>query len=284
MKIVFFGTPDYVLPILDEVNKTFKGKLGESPIVAVVTQPARPVGRQKLLKFSPVDTWAHKRNIPKYFDPMDLITNNVKADLGILASYGQIIPREVINLFTSGILVIHPSLLPKFRGSSPVPAAIISDTNPTGVTIFKMDEKIDHGPIIAQFKEEVLPADTYESLRDRLFALSIPALIKLIDPYIKNKIKPRVQDETQATYTKTLKKEDGYLDINKTQPEEAMRLYKAMQPWPGIWTLVDKDKRLKIHKLHLEKGKIVPDEVQLEGKNKVTWKQFCEAYPQLILK
>lgn len=303
MRIVFFGTPDYVLPILDAVNKAFKEKHGKSPIIAVVTQPPRPVGRQKLLKYSPVDDWAHKRDIPKYFFPEDLIKNNIKADLGILASYGLIIPKEVIKIFPHGILVIHPSLLPQFRGSSPVQAAVVTDTNPTGVTIFKMDEKLDHGPVVVQFKEDILPDDTGESLRDRLFAKSAEILVETIPPYVQGKAKPKPQDDAKATYTKMVKKEDGFVNLDQPEADQIERKLRAYTPWPGIWTEVKingENKRLKILKLHLEKdtsqvadlpraksrgrtpGMVLAlDQVQLEGKNKVTWKQFKEAYPIL---
>lgn len=308
MKIVFFGTPTYVLPILNEVNKTFKGKHGESPIACVVTQPPRPTGRhQKILKYSPIDDWAHKRNIPKYFKPEDLIENNIQADLGILASYGLFVPEKVIKLFTHGILVIHPSLLPQFRGSSPVQAAIINNINPTGVSIFKMDEKLDHGPIINKFQEDILIDDTYESLRDRLFKNSANILIETIPPYVMGKIKPKEQNDSIATYAKILSKEDSFIPpkiltavlkgitpkLNwemkfitkckiKPTPVTVERFFKAMQPWPGIWTKVEisegMEKRLKINKLHLDKKTIILDEVQLEGKNPVAWKQFTEAY------
>jgi len=322
MKIVFFGTPDYVTPILDDLNKEFREKQGGSPIEAVVTQEPKETGRAKLLKFSAVDYWAYKRNIPKYFNPKDLIENNIKADIGVLASYGKIIPKEVINLFQFGILVIHPSLLPEFRGSSPVPAAIITNTNPTGVTIFKMDEKVDHGPIVCQFKEEIKDDDNYEILRNRLFSLSSQILVKLIPAYTLGKIKIKTQDDSKAIFTRIIAKEDSFIppDILNTaiegkklrknweikfiqncelkpDAEVIERFYKAMQPWPGIWTnvkllsdKVTKVLRLKILKVHIEKSpitnhkspitKLILDEVQLEGKNPVSWKQFIEGYPE----
>lgn len=278
MKIVFFGTPDYVLPVLTLLHKKFVTGPGVSPIAAVVTQSPKPVGRKQILSYSPIDKWAHERKIPIYYSANDLVKNNPQADLGVLASYGQIISQDAINLFPKGILVIHPSLLPKYRGASPVPEAIKNGEQITGVTIFKMDERIDHGPIVSQFKEEILPTDNSESLRTRLFERSAEVLVELIEPYLKSKITPRVQDDSQATMTKTLKKEDGYIDLTKTEPTIAERFVRAMQPWPGAWTFIGK-KRLKILKAHLEGQKLILDEVQLEGKNPVSWKQFKEAYP-----
>jgi methionyl-tRNA formyltransferase len=314
MKIVFFGTPDYVIPILDSLNKAYKSKAGESPITAVVTQSPKPVGRKQLLEYSAVDSWAHKRNIPKYFNAADVIKENIQADLGVIASYGALLPNELVNFFPHGILVVHPSLLPAFRWASPIPAAIITETNPTGVTIIKMDDKFDHGPIAAQFKEEVLPEDTCDSLRDRLFAKSADVLVGMLTAYTKSKIHLKPQDDSKATYARMLTKEDAFIPpeylaavlqgttlkgdweipfitVNKSPyilHPTSYNLYnfiRAMSPWPTAWTLLrlspsEEAKRLKILKAHIESTLLILDEVQLEGKNPVSWKQFLEAYPK----
>lgn len=280
MKIVFFGTPDYVLPILRAIHKKFASRRGDSPIAAVVTSSPKPVGRKQILTYSPVDKWAHDHKLPIFYKSKDLITEKIDADLGILASYGEIISPEVINLFPKGILVIHPSLLPKYRGASPVSAAIINGEKETGITIFKMDDKLDHGPIISQFRENIYADDTGESLRNRLFEKSANLLIELIDAYLKNKISLKVQDDSKATFTKIIKKENGKVDLSKESPDEIIRKLRAFYPWPGIWTVVG-GKRLKILKAHIENEKLILDEVQLEGKKPVSWKQFKEAYPNL---
>lgn len=277
LKIVFFGTPDYVLPILTSLHKKFVTGPGVSPIVAVVTQSPKPMGRKQFLTYTPIDKWAHEHKLPIHHSSRELSIDKVDADLGILASYGEIIPKEVIKLFPKGILVIHPSLLPKYRGASPVPASIINGDTKTGVTIFKMDEKVDHGQIVSQFKEEIMPTDTGESLRNRLFARSADVLVELIEPYLKGKIIPRPQNDSETTFTKIIVREDGKVDLKSDDPITIERKLRAYYPWPGIWTLVD-GKRLKILKAHLENEKLVLDEVQLEGKNPVSWKQFIEAY------
>ena len=315
MKIVFFGTPEYVLPVLESIHKVFGVNLSKSPITAVVTQKPKPVGRKQMLMYSPVDNWAHKHKVPIYFDPRDIISEKIEADLGVLASYGNIIPKEVIKYFPYGILVIHPSLLPQFRFSSPVPAAIITDTNPTGISIIKMDEKLDHGQIVTQSKEEILPDDTYASLRDRLFAKSSKVLVSMLPAYIKGKINLKPQDDSKATFARMIGKEDAYIPpeyLNaclqgKTLKREWKipfiknyslvpsaysfeRFVRAMQPWPGAWTTIrikNQELRIKILKAHLDtKDKtpyLVLDSVQLEGKNPVTWKQFEEGYPTATL-
>lgn len=283
MKIVFFGTPDYVLPVLTTLHRKFVTGPGVSPVVAVVTQSPKPTGRKQYLTYSPIDKWAHEHKTATYYQSSDLLKEGWEAELGILAAYGEIIKKEVIDLFPKGILVIHPSLLPKYRGASPIQAAIADGETRTGVSIIKMDEKVDHGPIVAQFKEDIDPSDTTESLRARLFARSADVLVELIEPYLKNKITPRKQDDSLATYTKIIKRDDGFVDLKRDSPEKIERLSRAMFPWPGIWTLLENGKRLKILSCHLEEAKLILDTVQLEGKIPVPFKQFKEAYPEANL-
>ncbi|MBN1168865.1 methionyl-tRNA formyltransferase [Candidatus Woesebacteria bacterium] len=308
MDIVFFGTPDYVVPVLENLHKKFKDHHG-SPIAAVVTQEPKPSGRKKLLKYSAVDDWAHKREKPIFFRSLDLINEGIKADIGILAAYGEIIPQKVIDYFPYGMINIHPSLLPKFRGASPVQATLVSGEDKAGVTIMKMDEQLDHGPIISQFTEDVHDNDTTETLRDRLFLRSAEVLETLIPAYIEGKIHIKKQDHGKATFTKMIKKSDAFIDPkalgailqgltykgnweipfmkgHKTHysPVTIHNFIRAMQPWPQAWTFVRLEssgqaKRLKLLKSHIEEGMLVLDEVQLEGKNPVSWEQFTEAYP-----
>jgi methionyl-tRNA formyltransferase len=290
MKIVFFGTPEYVLPVLTSLHKKYVTGPGKSPIVAVVTQSPKPMGRKQILSYSPVDKWAHERKIDTYYQSSQLIENKVVADIGVLAAFSEIIRKDVIDLFPHGILVIHPSLLPKYRGASPIQAAIAAGETQTGVSIIRMDEKVDHGAIVAQFKEDIAPSDTTETLRARLFERSAEVLTEMFDPYMKSKIKPRVQDDDEATFTSILKKEDGFVDLKKASAEIIERKLRAMHPWPGVWTLLRKSasegqaRRLKILNAHLENGELILDEVQLEGKTPVPFKQFKEAYPDLELK
>ncbi|OGM18002.1 hypothetical protein A2685_00885 [Candidatus Woesebacteria bacterium RIFCSPHIGHO2_01_FULL_37_10] len=337
MRIIFFGTPEYVLPILEMLHKAFRDKIGKSSgIAAVVTQEPKIAGRDKFLAYSPVDTWAHKHKIPKFHNPSELVEKEISADIGVLASYGKIIPKKVLNHFPFGIINIHPSLLPKFRGASPVQASLISGENQTGVTFIKLDEELDHGPIISQFKEEIQMADTTESLRNRLFERSAEVLKTLLPAYLQGKIKPTPQDDKEASFTRQLKKEDGFIDpkaikaamqgknSKKKRKIPFIKNYslvpsayslegfiRAMQPWPVAWTHINlgkgqelKGKRLKILKAHIDTKDairktqyersnntspvsripyLVMDEVQLEGKNSVTWKQLLEGYPEARL-
>lgn len=314
MKIIFFGTPEYVLPILNSLYKSLKGKSGESPIVAVVTQKPRPKGRQQKLFYTPVDNWAHLKNIPKYYTSRELLKDNISADVGVLASFGEIISKEVLGIFPHGILNIHPSLLPKFRGAAPVQATIATGEKQSGATIIKLDEKLDHGPIISQFKEKVRDNDTTESLRNRLFEKSAEVITTLLPAYIKGKINPREQAQKEAIFTTLLKKAHGFIPSKYLQaafegrtlqdewkipfvkdftthpsPSTLHQFIRAMQPWPQAWTDVkvtsnkkQVTKRIKILKAHLEDNKLKLDEVQLEGKNRVSWKQFRQGYTVLF--
>lgn len=266
MRIVFFGTPDYVLPVLDKLNKYYE-------ILSVVTQSPKPVGRERKVEYSAVDHWAHKRKIPIYFD----YDNLPSADLGVCAAFGKIIPSSVISHFKFGILNIHPSLLPKYRGSSPIQTAIANGDIETGVTIIKMDEQMDHGPIVSQFKEEILSDDTFSSLRERLFKKSAQFLVDLIPNYTKGKINLKIQDESLATFTKMVKKEDGYIDLSD-DPQLIDRKLRAYSPWPGIWTQITLKQTGQSKRLKILEFKDEPITVQLEGKNPVNYKQFKEAY------
>jgi methionyl-tRNA formyltransferase len=331
MKIVFFGTPDYVLPVLEKLHKQFRTDKVVSPVVAVVTQSPKPTGRKQIKTYSPVDAWAHQRQIPVHYDARELLMDKVRADIGVVAAYGALLPERLTSCFRYGMLVIHPSLLPQFRWSSPVQAAIATGTNPTGVSIIKMDAKFDHGPIVAQFKEDVLPDDTTGSLRARLFERSAEVLVQLVEPYIQGKIMLKKQDESKATFARMIKKEDAFIPpeilkiaidgqkaikawgvpfINdyslKPSAQNLDRFIKAMNPWPCAWTYINlgtrheainnSKKRLKILEAHLEKlspsayreatssaYKLVPDLVQLEGKEPVSWGEFMRGYPTATL-
>ncbi|HUV43147.1 MAG TPA: methionyl-tRNA formyltransferase [Patescibacteria group bacterium] len=205
-----------------------------------------------------------------------------KPDVGILASYGQILKKEVLEKPKHGILNIHPSLLPKYRGPTPVPTAILNGEQETGVTIFKMDEKIDHGPILSQFKEEIRPNDTAESLLKRLFLAGAKVLTTILLSYLEGKIELREQDDSQATPTKKFTREDGKINWQE-EPAKIERKIRAFYPWPETWTEVtikEEKKRLKILKAHLENNRLILDQVQLESKKAVTYKQFKEGYPE----
>lgn len=285
-KILFFGTPDYVVPIVQSA------KVARYKIIGVVTQPTKPVGREGKLESSPVAKWAAENNIP-VFTPDSLDKNFAKEiaklspDVVVLAAYAKLIPPEILKIPKFGCLNIHPSLLPKYRGPSPVQAAIMGGEKQTGVTIIQMDKIHDHGPIVAQFTEDIRDDDTTGTLRARLFEKAAEVLTTILPAYLEGKIELREQDHSKATFTKILTRGDGKIDWKK-EPSEIERFIRALSPWPGAWTKVQITKnksqitkRLKILKAHTEDRRLVPDLVQLEGKNPVSWKQFKEGYPEM---
>lgn len=272
-RIIFFGSDQYSVIVLNQICSDKRYKLA-----AVVTHTSP----------SPVEDYAKtlfemKFTVAKKFDKKFLDkTKKLRPDVGILASFGKILPKEILEIPKHGILNIHPSLLPKYRGPTPVPTAILEGEQETGVTIIKMDEKVDHGPILSQFKEEVRPNDTSESLLKRLFTAGGQVLITILPVYLEGKMEMRKQDDSQATFTKKFTREDGQIDWQKT-PAFNERFVRAMHPYPGAWTEVKigkGTKRLKILEAHLEANKLILDQVQLEGKKPVTWKQFQEGYPK----
>ena len=233
--------------------------------------------------------------------------------VGVLASYGKIISQETIDDIPLGILNLHPSLLPKYRGPSPVQTAIINGEKETGITIMKMDAQIDHGPIVAQIKEKIRSDDTSQSLYNRLFSIGAGQLLEILPEYLADSISLVGQNHSQATFTKKLQRDSGFIPIdiisiviksgiykvdkytlyadlfmtefNPITPEIIEQAIRAFTPWPGIWTEIkidEKNKRLKILKSHLEKDKLIIDEIQLEGKNPVSFRQFVEGYPEIV--
>ena len=218
---------------------------------------------------------------------LKIVSLKARPDVGVIASFGQIIPREILNLPKHGILNIHPSLLPKYRGPTPIPAAILAGEKETGVTIIKIDEEVDHGPIVSQFKEPINPNDTSDSLLNRCFSAGAKVLLAILPDYCQGRIKLRPQDHPRATYTKKFNRDDGRIDWQKPDAYQDCFI-RAMSPSPGAWATVllqsnQSPKRLKILKVHLENKKLIIDQVQLEGKKPVTFKQFREGYPEAKL-
>jgi len=238
IKIVFFGTSEFAVPALKSlVNFGYK-------VEAVVTQPEKPVGRARVIMPSPVKKAAFESRI-QVFEPHNLRKDeeffekfkNLNPDLCVVAAYGKIIPSQYLEIPKYGFLNIHPSLLPKYRGPSPVQTAIMDGCNETGVTIMKMDEGVDHGGIVSSIKYLVSSIKEYKDIEQETAKLGTELLIDILPKYISGKIKPKEQDHSQATFTKLLTREDGRIDWNKTA-EEIYNQIRALNPEPGTWTLL----------------------------------------------
>ncbi|TSC84860.1 MAG: Methionyl-tRNA formyltransferase [Parcubacteria group bacterium Gr01-1014_13] len=261
VKTVFFGTQDFAATIL-------QGLL-DSDIVSiemVFTQPDRKTGRKQIIEESPVKKLAKKYNI-KIEQPETLKNSEIDLsgfELGIVAQYGLIIPKKIIDSFPKGMINVHGSLLPKYRGASPIQAALINGEKETGVTIMVMDEKMDHGPILSQKSILVDPNDTYTTLASKMAVEGQILLLNTLPDWLNDTLKAQPQDESQATFTKLLAKEDGLVDFHKTN-DEIYNQYRGLSPWPGVWCMRN-DKRLKLLKIS-KSGKTLPvGEAMVENK------------------
>lgn len=274
IKIVFMGTPKFGAVILEKLCQ-----VNMKPVL-VITAPDKPVGRKQPVTQSPVKVVAQNYKIsiiqPEKIQDTKHKIQNTKPDLIVVASYGQILPKEILNIPKYGCLNVHPSLLPKYRGASPIQSAILDGEKETGVTVMLMDEGIDTGPILSQSKTAVGPNETSQQLHDRLAMLGAELLIDTIPDWVEGKIKLRLQDELSATYTKILTREGGKIDWRKS-PEELDRQIRALNPWPGVYT-VHKGRRIKILKARLEKNQLIIEKVQLEGKKPTGFQDFLRGH------
>jgi len=304
--LIFMGTPDFATEILSYLLKN------KWNVKAVFCQPDKKVGRKQEIVFSPTKKEAIKHNIPVH-QPETLKDKivieeikSLKPDLIVVAAYGQIIPKEILEIPKYGSINVHASLLPKYRGASPIQAAILAGEKETGITVMLMDEKMDHGPILAQKKIKIYNNETGESLHDRLAKLGSKVLAETLPKWLEGKIKLKPQNHSKATYTEILKRGDGKIDWKKSQ-EEIERQIRAFWPWPSSWTIWDK-RRLKIVKAKpgtkkIEKkykpgrvfltqnkglavacGKkyLIVEKLQLEGKKEMSAKEFLRGYSKIV--
>jgi methionyl-tRNA formyltransferase len=219
-------------------------------VVAVVTQPDRPKGRDLKLTPSPVKATALKRNLPVLqperarHETFVREVTDLSPDLIVVAAYGQILPRSILDLPRHGCLNVHASLLPKYRGAAPIQWAILDDEKETGVTIMKMDEGLDTGNMLSTIKTLITPEDSAVTLHDRLAQLGAELLVRTIPDYMAAKVKPLPQPPTGATYARKITKEDGRIDWTRPA-HQIWNQTRAFVPWPGAFTyLPAKDKRL----------------------------------------
>lgn len=302
-KIAYFGSSDFSARLLEKlINDQSINRL--VTIEFVVTQPDRPSGRKQVLTPTPVKSVALKYGLNIFEINNFKIKNSLKIlnlklkirelDLVLLYAYAGIVPQEFLDLPKFGFWCLHPSLLPKYRGTSPMATALINGDKKTGMTIIKMDEQIDHGPIIAQENLMIEEDDKRPDLEKKLTDLGFQLFVQSINQL--DNIEFQEQNHQQATYTKKLKKEDGFVPLNlliprssknevgkiENSPEEIFNLYRGLFPWPGLWTILPNGKRLKITDIKLLKFnnfltlKLL--KVQLEGKKEIDFETFNKAY------
>ena len=304
MRIVFMGTAELSCASLE---KLAAGK--DFSVVAVVTQPDKPKGRDLKLTPSPVKVLAEKLNIP-VLQPLKARDENfigqmreLKLDLMVVVAYGQILPQKLLDVPPHGCLNVHTSLLPKYRGAAPIQWAIADGEPETGVTIMKMDAGLDTGPMLATRRTPILASDDSQVLHDRLALLGAELLVETIPAYVSGKIAPQPQPAEGGSYAAKIKKEDGRIDWTMPAQKIWNRL-RAFTPWPGAYAFLDvqpKAQLLKIWKVEpveksgqpgsvssADKSAIIVGcgtgslrilELQREGGKRLTAEQFLAGWP-----
>ena len=279
IRFVFFGTPDIAVTALDILEQH-----GLVPTL-VVTRADAEAGRGKVLTPSPVKRWAMEREIdvltPKKIDA-DFISEigNTEWDVFVLVAYGMILPQALIDLPRRGIVNMHPSLLPRLRGPSPIQSAILTDERITGVSVMLIDDKMDHGPVIAQAKVEI-PADEWpmreSDLEGILAEEGATLLAETLPKWVVGTIEAIPQDESLATSCKKVKKEDGLVSLSD-DPHATLLKIRAFEGWPGTYTFFERNGtriRAAILDAHMdEAGALVIDTVKPEGKNEMPYADF----------
>jgi methionyl-tRNA formyltransferase len=304
-KVIFMGTPDFSLASLEMLAES------ESlEIIAVYTQPDREAGRGQKIVESPVKKYAMSRGLrimqPESLKNADAVSQMkaLSPDVAVVSAYGKIIPENILAVPPRGCLNIHPSLLPKYRGATPIPSAILNGETVTGISVMLLDPGMDTGPVLKQREEAISNDDTSETLSERLAKAGAELLMDVLPPWLEGKIIPVPQDDSQATYTKVISKEDGKIDWN-TGAIDIWRRIRAFQPWPGCFTTWA-GRNLKIAgALPLdmpssEPGKVIPVEgpvsvgiecgrgvlgltrVQLEGKKQMSVEEFIRGQGDFV--
>ncbi len=300
-RVIFMGTPIFA-------NHSFLALAKDSrfQMVALVTQPDRPVGRKQILRSPMIKSIADSRGVP-VFQPTKVKNNpafwqglrDLEPDVIVVAAYGKILPQEVLDIPKKGVVNVHGSFLPKYRGASPIAAAILNGDSETGVTIMKMKFEMDAGDIIAKSEPvKIAQRDDAETLMAKLAEVGAKTLLDTLPKYLDEEIIPIPQNEDEATYVKLIKKEDGLIDWNKDE-EFISRQVRAYFPWPSAYTIwngqmmkilqADFESAIENPKGSLAKidgqlyiGKLKIRQLQLSGKKPMDGKAFLSGYPQSI--
>jgi len=273
MNYAFFGSPRYAALILDALCKA-----GYIPSV-LVCNPDRPVGRKQVITapqtkqlITGFEEDARKRVVvfqaATKQELAALKDEFVGCEFAVVAAYSKIIPPDVIGMFPKGVIGVHPSLLPNHRGSSPIQAAILEGDEETGVTLYLVDEKVDHGPLLAGRAFPIADSDiTYAELEEKLARLGGDLLVKTLPDFLAGKIVPREQDHARATICRKLATDDGFVDIEKDNPNAIFRKIRALNPEPGVFAFIE-GVRTKLLAAKREKdGSIVVTQILPEGRN-----------------
>lgn len=267
MRVVFMGTPDFAVSALQSLIDS------DHDVIAVYSQPPRPKGRGMQVQKSPVhelaDTYGIDVHTPKslkdkFSEDQDVFVN-LNADIAVVAAYGLILPTRILNAPQYGCINIHASLLPRWRGASPIQHAIWKGDDKSGVTIMQMELGLDTGPMILKGETEITSTTTAQDLHDNLSVMGGDLVLKALSDIEKtDKVTGEKQDDALSTYAPMLKKSDGEIDPNAPAIETDQQI-RALNPWPGTY-LQGLKGRVKILKAHIEGNELAYDLVQPEGK------------------
>ncbi|RME60261.1 MAG: methionyl-tRNA formyltransferase [Candidatus Dadabacteria bacterium] len=308
-KVIYFGTPEFAIKPLEALLE-----LSDVEVSAVVTKVDKPAKRGQRLTPPPVKVYAMERGIPVFqYESLKKEVKKFFLDIkpfgiisaGIVCAYGLIIPKEVLEFSPVGLINIHPSLLPRWRGAAPIERALLAGDKETGVSLMKLTEGLDQGPIYSSARCEILPNDTAGTLRERLSCLGASLLKENLKLILTGKLLPKPQSEEGVTYAEKIAKEEGLIDFAKESAEEIERKVRAFNPIPSAFTYLD-GKRLKVLRAEVgtlgksakgykpsqvivaERGRfevackgassILLKEVQLEGKRAMVVEEFLNGY------
>jgi methionyl-tRNA formyltransferase len=301
MRIVFMGTPEFSVGTLEALLAA------GHQVVAVVTQPDRMKGRGKTVQFPPVKEAALAHKLPVYQpekvrDPEFIrILRDLSAEIIVVVAFGQILPKEILELYPYGCVNVHASLLPAYRGAAPYQWAVINGETVTGVTTMQMNEGLDTGDILEKIEVAISPEETAGSLHDKLSCAGAALCVQTLQALAEGTVVPVPQKEEDSSYAKMLKKDMGKIDWGKSA-EEIERLIRGLNPWPSAYTRLG-GKTLKIWKAAVLEGEpedVLPGsfvffdkknwviqtghgrlsllEVQLEGKKRMGVEEFLRGY------
>lgn len=297
---VFMGTPRFALPSLRALTELAR-------VQAVVTQPARPAGRGRRPRPSPVAREAERLGLPllapEKLGEARAALEALRPELVLLVAYGRWVPPWLLELPAHGALNVHPSLLPRYRGPAPIPFAILEGERVTGVTLMVMVAEMDAGPIVAQESTPIGPQETALELEERLAELAARLVRQALPRWLAGELQAAPQDEGQATVTRLLRKEDGRLDWSRPA-EQLARQVRALAGWPGAFTRWE-GRQLNVWRAEAppgqvgpaqaEPGRVLPGllvatgggvlrllEVQLEGRRRLSAAEFLRGHPGIV--
>lgn len=282
INFTFFGSSQFSVIVLDELEK-----LGFIPSL-IVTTPDKPQGRKLVITPNVVKTWAISKNI-KVYDPAKIDKTFIEqlkqesSDVFVVASYGKILPESLINMPSRKTLNIHPSLLPKYRGASPLQSAMLDDDKNTGISIMRIDEKMDHGPIVAQKNVVITEWPIYEEFEALMAREGAQLFASILPNWVSGKITEKEQDHSAATYTKKIIKEDGLIDLHteNVDPYTNFRKIQAYHEWPQAYFFIEhagKKIRVKITAASFRDNQLIIEKVIPEGAKEMSYKDFQSGY------